>query len=145
MEVTQFTRFLRIEPVSKILFSISVLSFIIFLMLSILHTLNQSFWFLLGAVPFLMSVLVCYAGFIKKYDAYFLDYISCVVSLVFAVFYLGMYWDSNYSAHLDALSDIGWITIVPVHFFVYFASFPIGLLACCLYRKLFRRRNFYVR
>jgi|GEM_PF-4841849 len=141
MEVTQFVRLPGIKPIQKILFSISVLSFIIFLTLSLLHTLNQSFWFLFGAVPFLMSVLVCYAGFIKKYDAYFLDYISCVVSLVFAVFYLGMYWDSNYSAHLDALSDIGWITMIPVHFFVYFASFPVGLVAYYGYVKLFRGRK----
>ena len=141
MEVIQFARFQRIKPVNKILFSISVLSFIVFLMLSILHTLNQSFWFLLGAIPFLISVLVCYTGFIKMYDAYFLDYISSVVSLVFAVFYLGMYWDSNYSAHLDALSDIGWITIIPVHLLVYLASLPMGLLVCYLFRKLFLRRE----
>lgn len=145
MEVIQFARVLSIKSIKKILFFISVMSFIIFLMLSMLHTLNQSFGFLLGAVPFLMSVLVCYAGFIKKYNTYFLDYISGVVSLVFAVFYLGMYWDSNYSAHVDALSDIGWITMIPVHFLVYLASFPVGLVAYYVYSKLFLRSKFYVK
>lgn len=139
MAAVGFVTLLKNFSVRKLLFGVALLALMIFLVICITYTLKHSPWFLLGALPFLLSVMVCYEGFIKASQTYFLDYISCAVSFGFALVYLRLYWDSNYSSQMDAQSDIAWISLIPIHFFAYFVSCCLGLVAYYVYTKCWSR------
>ena len=57
----------------------------------------------------------------------------------FALVYLRLYWDSNYSSEMDGQSDIAWISLIPIHFFAYFVSCCLGLVAYYVYTKCWSR------
>lgn len=137
----QFVRLLNSVKMKKILFIFSVLALFVFFLVCMLQTISESLWFLLGVIPFLMSVFVCYVAYVRKTDVYFLDCISCAVSLLFAIYYILMYWESNYSSHVDALSGVAWVTIIPVHMFLYILSILVGLAFYYLYSRFYSIRK----
>ncbi len=103
----------------KIMYWISIAALLVFLLISGCYTVHYSWWFLLGAIPFLMAVLVTDISGRQQQFVYFLDYSGCGVSIIFTIIYLGMLFDTYFAATADALSDVGWIFIIPVHFAAY--------------------------
>ncbi len=66
MAAVGFVTLLKNFSVRKLLFGVALLALMIFLVICITYTLKHSPWFLLGALPFLLSVMVCYEGFYKS-------------------------------------------------------------------------------
>lgn len=125
MAVMRFVILLNNMIFRSLIFWLSVLPLIVFIVVSAMYTLHASYYFLLGVVPFFVSSVMCYIATFRNKNLYWAEYGGFIVSVLFSVIYMKLYWDAKYSVdYVDAQADLAWVVIIPIHFLVYF-------LVCC--------------